>query len=537
MSETASLPIAVPSRPPLGERLLSDERLARLVARGAERAFTAIYQRHHQALYRYCRSILGQDQDAQDALQSTMLHAYRALCARERDLAVRPWLFRIAHNEAISILRRRGPAPASLDGTEEALQEGVEHALSRRERLATVVRDLHALPERQRAALLMRELSGLSIAEIAAALGISPGAAKQAVFEARCALHELAEGRTMECEDVRRAISRRDGRVLRGRRIGSHLRSCPDCRAFRAAIATRRGDLRALAPPLPAAASATLLARLFAHGGGPGGGIAAGGSGTALGGHLAAPALLKGAAGMTVLALATTGALRTIEHAGHARPRPPGVHAASAAQRRTAIASRPGPPPAGARRHALLAGASGLRRSARGTPRPAAPGRVGGTGPTRGQSGVAATVPTAAQAQPARSNGASGGHGSAASGGHARQGTSTTSRHGGAARAGKTAGGSRAAARGERRGGTRSPGTSRSGHGHSSPASAGAGGNGRSTHTPPASSPRPPAGDTSSHGAGSAHGHPAPEPSSSAAASGADAARAAHGHAASPSAE
>src|SRR3954464_9895998 len=69
--------------------------------------FALVYERHHQALYRYCRSILRHEQDAQDALQSAMTRAFAALQTERRDLEMRPWLFRIAHNEAVTILRRR----------------------------------------------------------------------------------------------------------------------------------------------------------------------------------------------------------------------------------------------------------------------------------------------------------------------------------------------------------------------------------------------------------------------------------------------
>ena len=297
---------------PRGERLLSDERLAKLAARGNARAFAALYARNHQAIYRYCRSILRHDHDAQDALQNTMMRAHAALCAQERDLAVRPWLFRIAHNEAISLLRKRRPS-AELSEDHEPLDGGVEAAMEARERLSTLVADLQALPERQRAALLMRELSGLSIEEIAGALAISGGAAKQTLFEARSSLHELTEGRAMPCEAVMEAISSGDGRVLRGRRIRAHLRACEECRSFRAAIDTRSADLRALAPPLPAFAAGTLLARLLGQAGGHSGGATV--SGASLGGHAAASFLTKGIAGVAVVAAAAAGTARLA--AGH----------------------------------------------------------------------------------------------------------------------------------------------------------------------------------------------------------------------------
>src|SRR3954451_22824967 len=88
-------------------RLRREAPLRSRAARGDAGAFTAVYERHHQALYRYCRSILRHEEDAQDALQSTMARAFAALEREERDFELRPWLFRIAHNEAISILRRR----------------------------------------------------------------------------------------------------------------------------------------------------------------------------------------------------------------------------------------------------------------------------------------------------------------------------------------------------------------------------------------------------------------------------------------------
>ena len=66
-----------------------------------------------------------------------------------------------------------------------------------RARLETLLGDLASLPERARSALVMRELSGLSHDEIAVSLNISPGAAKQAIFEARRGIAECAEGREM----------------------------------------------------------------------------------------------------------------------------------------------------------------------------------------------------------------------------------------------------------------------------------------------------------------------------------------------------
>src|SRR5436189_2926598 len=90
-----------------GLRFRREAELRSRAARGDAAAFARVYERHHQALYRYCRSLLRHEEDAQDALQSTMANAFAALQQERRDFELRPWLFRIAHNEAISILRRR----------------------------------------------------------------------------------------------------------------------------------------------------------------------------------------------------------------------------------------------------------------------------------------------------------------------------------------------------------------------------------------------------------------------------------------------
>ena len=245
---------------PLGPalRVSSDARLARLAAGGNRAAFAAIFDRYHQELFRYCVSIVHDQEDAADALQSTMLRALRALEGDDRDVAVRPWLYRIAHNESISLLRRRSQAAAEPAAPAMAVLD-VEGSAAVKARLETVLEDMRTLPERQRAALAMRELSGLSYSEIAAALETSPAGAKQAVYDARRALLELAKGRDETCETIRHRISAGDRRVTRARVVRAHLRACADCRLFQAQIADRERALAGLAPVLPAAAAAHVL--------------------------------------------------------------------------------------------------------------------------------------------------------------------------------------------------------------------------------------------------------------------------------------
>ena len=275
--------------PTLPERLpLSrDDRLARAAARGDERAFSAIYSRYHQRLYRYCRAIVGNHEEAEDALQATMVRVLRSLPGEGREIALKPWLYRVAHNEAISIARARRQ-PLQLDDDVLDLDSDPEEAAATRERLRELVDDLGHLPERQRGALVMRELSGMSFEEIGGVFGVRPASIKQAVYEARASLTEMSEGRAMECEQVRESVSSQDRRVLRGRKISSHLRQCEGCRAFEAAISLRRKDFSMLAPPLAAPASLAALHALVGANGGAGAATAAAGGGSALGGGVGA---------------------------------------------------------------------------------------------------------------------------------------------------------------------------------------------------------------------------------------------------------
>jgi RNA polymerase sigma factor (sigma-70 family) len=298
---------------------MSDERLARMVASGSERAFVTLYQRYAQPLYRYCRSIVGNEADAQDALQSALASALVALRRGARDAPLRPWLFRITHNEAISLIRRRRPTVELSEAADPTGPSAADQALERA-RLELLVRDLCELGDRQRGALVMRELSGLSHEQIALALGLSVGAAKQAIFEARQALLELAEGHAMSCDQMRRMISDGDRRVLRARRVRGHLRDCADCAAFAAAIPARRADLQALAPPLAPLALAGVLGHLVGAGSGHGsagaGLFAAGVSSKSAGALLAAKALV----GVAVVTGATVGVTEVLKPAGHERP-------------------------------------------------------------------------------------------------------------------------------------------------------------------------------------------------------------------------
>ena len=188
----------------------------------------------------------------------------------KRTIHLRPWLFRVARNESLTLIRNRDETVELTDASVPAAPAADIRA-EHREEVRTLVADLASLPESQRSALVLHELSGLSHDEVSEALQRSPRASRQAVYEARLALQDLREGRDLNCDEVRAAVSDGDGRVMRGRKIRSHLRGCRRCSDFALAIDQRKTQLDMLAPSLPAAAATGLIASVL------GGGSAAGG--------------------------------------------------------------------------------------------------------------------------------------------------------------------------------------------------------------------------------------------------------------------
>jgi RNA polymerase sigma factor (sigma-70 family) len=295
---------------------LTDPQLARAAARGEERAFAAIYRRYQERLFRYCVTIVGSPEDARDALQNAMAKALAAFQRGEAVTHLKPWLYRIAHNESIELIRRRREE-APLEEADGVSDLTIQPAFEGRARLRELVSDLRELPDRQRGALVMRELGDLSAEEIGAVLGTTPAAAKQAIYEARVSLQQIAEGRMMDCAEARQAISDRDGRALRGRRLRSHLRGCSGCADFECAISVRRADLHAI-PALPAAAATALLGGLL--GGGKGGGgaglMAASGVFSTTAAKIAAVTAISAGVGLGTLEAGNTSGEATAERPG-----------------------------------------------------------------------------------------------------------------------------------------------------------------------------------------------------------------------------
>ena len=171
---------------------------------GDAAAFAALYERHHQPLYRYCRSIVGDPDDAADALQSTMTRAL-AVDRGAQPGSAGPGVAVPHRPQRVDLARSGAGGPAEPLDADALVAPDLATDAEHRRRLADLVGDLQGLSERQRGALLMREVSGLGHAEIAAAFGAAEGAVKQSIYEARVALQDLAMGREMSCAAVRRS--------------------------------------------------------------------------------------------------------------------------------------------------------------------------------------------------------------------------------------------------------------------------------------------------------------------------------------------
>jgi RNA polymerase sigma factor (sigma-70 family) len=175
----------------------------------------ALYERYSAQIFRFCLHQLGSREEAEDAVQSTFLNAFRGIkrgIAPEQESA---WLFKIAHNVCLSRRRaswRRGRIESAADFE---LVEELTPAPSRlADELVGLQDVLEQMPEGQRRAILLREWQGLSYREIAEELELSQTAVETLIFRAR---RSLAKGLEEPPAQMRRIVRRGDlGSVLAG---------------------------------------------------------------------------------------------------------------------------------------------------------------------------------------------------------------------------------------------------------------------------------------------------------------------------------
>lgn len=174
----------------------SDEQLLALYRHGSDRAFETLAARYRTLLQRYCWSMLRSDENAEDAVQDVLVSAFRALRADDRDVLVRPWLYRVARNRCLNELRRASKICFEpIDDERPHDAPTACDALSSREQLRNLLADVQALPVDQRAALVLREFGGYPYRQIAAAIDTTVPGVKSILVRARNGLRASSAGR------------------------------------------------------------------------------------------------------------------------------------------------------------------------------------------------------------------------------------------------------------------------------------------------------------------------------------------------------
>lgn len=161
------------------------------VREGDSDAFRVLVDRHSRSIFRLAFRMVGNEQDAEDIVQDTFVRAYRQIDRFESRSNFGTWLYRIAVNCSLDLLRqrpRRTSEPLPEEGEERAADTGTQASPERlafaaqvQARVATALGDLSPA---ERAAFLLRHFEGHSIEEIGRILGLRTSATKHTVFRA-----------------------------------------------------------------------------------------------------------------------------------------------------------------------------------------------------------------------------------------------------------------------------------------------------------------------------------------------------------------
>jgi RNA polymerase sigma factor (sigma-70 family) len=221
---------------------------------------TDLYERYASRLYGFCLHRLGSREEAEDAVQTTFLNAFRGLSRGVVPESESAWLFKIAENVCASrhraaFRRRRVEAPADLAAVEETVAAPPRAG----DELIPLEDALAEMPDAQRRALLLREWQGLSYREIAAELEVSQSAVETLIFRARRSLARRLEAprerlrRVGQAIDVGAALSALKGALSTGAVVKAAVAGVA-LTGIVAGIATDQPQLRRHHPP-PAPAS------------------------------------------------------------------------------------------------------------------------------------------------------------------------------------------------------------------------------------------------------------------------------------------
>lgn len=176
---------------------MSDEEVERLILAGEITLFEILMRRYNQRLYRVSRAILGDDSEAEDVMQDAYVHAYTHLNQFSGRAKFSTWLTKIAVNEALARVRRRGRF-VDIDLVSKSWREGMgisktpdpEQQLLTGELKAVLEAAVDSLPESYRSVFVPREIEGMSTAETAECLDITEETVKTRLHRARALLRE-----------------------------------------------------------------------------------------------------------------------------------------------------------------------------------------------------------------------------------------------------------------------------------------------------------------------------------------------------------
>lgn len=167
-------------------------------------AFEALVRRHQRALYNFCLRMLGQPEDAADVAQETFVQLYSHLDRLDEREPLAPWLFRVARNRCIDLIRRRRTVPLgyatddageALPGVDPADDDPLPAELAERADLQRVLaRAIAELPPNYAEVVALRYAGERSFAEIAAILECDEGTARVRFHRAKALLRRQLQG-------------------------------------------------------------------------------------------------------------------------------------------------------------------------------------------------------------------------------------------------------------------------------------------------------------------------------------------------------
>jgi RNA polymerase sigma-70 factor (ECF subfamily) len=193
-----------PSMPQMPANPESDAALVARLQRGDDTAFEAIVRAHGGRLLSVARRFLGNEEDAQDAVQDAFIRAFKAIHTFEARAQLHTWLHRILVNTALMKLRERRRRPTesiedllpvySADGHQAVAARDWSDAVLERKETAGIVREAIArLPDQYREVLLLRDIEEKDTAEAAEILGTTSSVVKVRLHRARQALRTLLD--------------------------------------------------------------------------------------------------------------------------------------------------------------------------------------------------------------------------------------------------------------------------------------------------------------------------------------------------------